>query len=81
MQISSKEFNQRVSEIKKKSCAHPVFVTDRGVPTHVLMSIEHYKKLPGQNNKNAVEMLACDQSGDIDFEPENMKDGIFSGGF
>ena len=38
--FSSREFNQDVSHAKRVAVYEPVFVTDRGTPTHVLLSID-----------------------------------------
>jgi prevent-host-death family protein len=46
--LTSREFNQDVSQAKRAARLEPVFVTDRGKPTHVLMSIETYRRLTGQ---------------------------------
>ena len=45
--LSSREFNQDTSRAKKAATAGPVFITDRGVPAHVLLSIEAYQQLIG----------------------------------
>ncbi len=45
--LSSREFNQDTSRAKKAATAGPVFITDRGVPAHVLLSIETYQRLIG----------------------------------
>jgi prevent-host-death family protein len=45
--MTSREFNQSASEAKKASLNGPVFITDRGKPSHVLLSIEEYRKLAG----------------------------------
>ncbi|HEX9718658.1 MAG TPA: type II toxin-antitoxin system Phd/YefM family antitoxin, partial [Ramlibacter sp.] len=45
--ISSREFNQDASGAKKAARRGPVFITDRGRPAHVLLSIEDYQKLAG----------------------------------
>ncbi|MCF5799974.1 type II toxin-antitoxin system prevent-host-death family antitoxin, partial [Pseudomonas sp. PA-1-5A] len=42
--ISSREFNQDTSGAKKAARKGPVFITDRGKPAHVLLSIEDYQK-------------------------------------
>ncbi len=55
--ISSREFNQDVSQAKRLARFEPVFVTDRGKPTHVLMSIEAFRRLSGET-ENIVDMLA-----------------------
>ena len=45
--ISSREFNQHISEAKKAANKGPVFITDRGRPAHVLLSIKEYQQLSG----------------------------------
>ena len=55
--ISSRDFNQDVSQAKRAARIEPVFVTDRGKATHVLMSIEAYRKLSGQT-ETIVDLLA-----------------------
>ena len=55
--ISSRDFNQDVSQAKRAARIEPVFVTDRGKTTHVLMSIEAYRKLTGQT-ESIVDLLA-----------------------
>ena len=45
--ISSREFNQDTSQAKKAAARGPVFITDRGKPAHVLLSIEEYRRLAG----------------------------------
>jgi len=55
--ISSREFNQDVSQAKRAARLEPVFVTDRGRPTHVLLSIDAYRRLTGQN-ESITDLLA-----------------------
>ena len=43
--LSSREFNQDTSRAKKATSKGPVFITDRGMPAHVLLSIEEYHRL------------------------------------
>ncbi len=43
--LSSREFNQDTSKAKKAAKSGPVFITDRGRPAHVLLSIDHYQSL------------------------------------
>jgi prevent-host-death family protein len=45
--LSSREFNQDTSRAKKAATEGPVFITDRGTPAHVLLSIEEYQRLTG----------------------------------
>jgi prevent-host-death family protein len=43
--ISSRAFNQDTSRAKKAAANGPVFITDRGTPAHVLLTIADYLRL------------------------------------
>ncbi len=66
--LSSRELNQDVSRAKKASKDGPVFITDRGRPAHVLLSIEAYQQLTRQG-RSIADALAMPSLTDIDFEP------------
>lgn len=51
--LSSREFNQDASRAKKAAKQGPVFITDRGKPAHVLLSIEEYQRITGGHQKIA----------------------------
>jgi prevent-host-death family protein len=51
--LSSREFNQDTSRAKKAASKGPVFITDRGRPAHVLLSIEDYQRITGQRRSIA----------------------------
>ena len=74
--ITSREFNQDVSKVKRASRKGPVFITDRGHPAHVLLSIEDYLKLT-QTKETIVDLLAMPDSLDIEFEAPNIKGAIY----
>lgn len=63
--LSSREFNQNTSEAKKAAETGPVFITDRGRPAHVLLSIEDYRRLTGRPAK-LTELLSMDAAAEID---------------
>jgi len=63
--VTSREFNQDVSQAKRAARIEPVFITDRGKPTHVLMSIENFRHLTGQI-ENIVDLLAMADIVDVD---------------
>jgi PHD/YefM family antitoxin component YafN of YafNO toxin-antitoxin module len=63
--ISSRDFNQDVSSAKRLARIEPVFVTDRGRPTHVLMSIESFRHLTGQT-ETIVDLLAMPGPVEVD---------------
>lgn len=67
--ISSREFNQDTSGAKKAAHHGPVFITDRGKPAHVLLSIEDYQTLTG-TRADIVELLVMPEAADIEFETE-----------
>jgi len=56
--LSSREFNQQVSKAKKAAKDGPVFITDRGEQTHVLLHVEEYRKIIEQDKgKTLAEAL------------------------
>lgn len=63
--VSSREFNQDVSAAKRLARDEPVFITDRGRPTHVLMSISAFRGLSGQR-ESIVDLLAWPGASRID---------------
>lgn len=56
--VTSREFNQDVSQAKRAARFEPVFVTDRGRPTHVLISMEAFQRLSGPR-ETIVDLLAA----------------------
>lgn len=70
--LSSREFNQDASGAKKAANQGPVFITDRGRPAHVLLSIAEYQKLTASPS-NIVELLAMPEADEIDFDPPRIK--------
>ena len=69
--LSSREFNQDASRAKKAANEGPVFITDRGKPAHVLLSIEEYQRLIGGRRKIA-DALAMPGVEDIAFDPPRL---------
>ena len=55
--ITSREFNQDAAGAKRATASGPVFVTNRGQPAHVLLSIEDYRRLSG-TSQTIAELLA-----------------------
>jgi prevent-host-death family protein len=53
--MTSREFNQDTSRAKKAARKGPVFITDRGRPGHVLLTIEEYEQLLG--DRRVVDLL------------------------
>lgn len=68
--VTSRAFNQDVTQAKRAARIEPVFITDRGRPTHVLMSVETYRRLSGQR-ETIVDLLAMPApSPAVDLTPE-----------
>lgn len=63
--LSSREFNQDSGKAKKAARNGPVFITDRGRPAHVLLTIEDYRRITS-HGPSIVEMLALDVEVDDD---------------
>lgn len=72
--LSSRELNQDVTRAKKTTQNGPVFITDRGKPTHVLLSFEDYQQLTKQQC-NIADALAMPGIADIEFEPPQVTIG------
>jgi prevent-host-death family protein len=56
--VTAREFNQDISKAKRFATAEPVFVTDRGRPTHVLLSIAAYRQLSGER-QSVLDLIAA----------------------
>jgi prevent-host-death family protein len=66
--LTSREFNQDASGAKRAAEKGPVYITDRGRPAHVLLSIDDYRQLT-QPVAGIVDLLAMPAGEDVDFEP------------
>lgn len=71
--LTSREFNQDAGRAKRAARHGPVFITDRGRPAHVLLSIEEYHRLVG-SGPSAAETLADPEAAEIDFESPRTSD-------
>lgn len=65
--LSSRELNQDIGRAKKAADRGPVFITARGKPSYVLLSIEEYRRLTEQR-RNLVDALALPGLSEIDFD-------------
>lgn len=69
--LTSRELNQDVGRAKKATQDGPVFITDRGRPAHVLMTIEDYRRLTGER-RSLVDALAMPGLADGEFDPPRL---------
>ena len=74
--LTSREFNQDVSKAKRAARKGPVFVTDRGRVSHVLLNVEDYQAIT-QEPLSIVEMLAIPEAVEIEFEPARVGDRLY----
>jgi prevent-host-death family protein len=75
--VSSRDFNSDVAGAKRAAATEPLFITDRGEPAFVLLSIEKFQELT-RSGKSALDTLlelgAQFPNGELNFEwePERM---------
>jgi hypothetical protein len=65
--LSSREFNHDTGRAKQAAKNGPVFITDRGRPAHVLLTINDYQKLSGEQ-VSVIDLLAMAEAEWIEFE-------------
>lgn len=70
--LSSRELNQDVSSAKKAAQNGPVVITDRGRPSHVLLTFDDFQRLTG-GRRSLVESLAMPGLSDIDLDPARVE--------
>lgn len=63
-------FQPRVQSRREKAAKNgPVIITNRGNPSHVLISYDEFERLSGRH-RNLVEALAMPGLSSIDFDPQ-----------
>lgn len=75
--LSSREFNQDTGRAKKAARDGPVFITDRGKPAHVLLSIEEYRRLSGKGMTLAEALAQPEPEADFEFDPPKLSGPLF----
>jgi prevent-host-death family protein len=74
--LTSRQFNQDASSAKKAAQKGPVFITDRGRPAHVLLTIEDYRRLAGEEMSLAAALAQPGDAADFEFDPPRVE-GLF----
>ena len=74
--LSSREFNQDTSRAKRAAKRGPVFITDRGRLSHVLLTAEEYQRIIG-GQKSIMDLLAMPEAADIEFEPPRLRGKVY----
>ena len=70
--FTSREFNQDSSRAKKAADEGPVFITDRGRPSYVLLTVAEFERLT-HPKATIVDLLAMPDAPLIDFEPPRLE--------
>jgi prevent-host-death family protein len=70
--LTSREFNQDSGGAKRAADEGPVYITDRGRPAHVLLSIDEYRRLT-EPSVSIVDLIAMAAEADIEFEPDPVR--------
>ncbi|MBB4953253.1 prevent-host-death family protein [Agrobacterium vitis] len=65
--LTSRELNQDVSRAKRAAETGPVIITDRGQPSHVLMTYDEFQRLSGRR-RNLVDALSMPGLSTIEFD-------------
>lgn len=74
--LTSREFNQDTARAKREAALGPVFVTDRGKPTHVLLNVEAYEQLAPQK-KSILDLLHYPGAAEIELPlPERQIEAV-----
>jgi prevent-host-death family protein len=73
--LSSRDFNQDTSRAKRAAKRGPVFITDRGRPSHVLLTVEEYQRIT-EGQKSVVDLLAMPAAAEIEFEPPRLRGNL-----
>ena len=63
------------SRAKKAAKRGPVFITDRGRPAHVLLTIEEYRKITNKQ-ENILDLLAMPGADKVEFEPPRLSGNL-----
>lgn len=70
--LSSRQLNQDVGSAKKAARDGPIVITDRGRPSHVLMTYEEFQRLTGKR-RSLLEALAMPGLSDIELDPPRVE--------
>ena len=70
--MSSRQFNQDTGRAKRAARKGPVFITNRGRPSHVLLTAEEYERIVG-GQKNIADLLAIPRAAEIKFDPPRLR--------
>jgi hypothetical protein len=67
--LTAEEFEQDPERALAAAQAGPVFITDRGLASHALLTIGAYQELARRSRK-ITDLLAMPEASDIEFDPD-----------
>lgn len=70
--LTSRELNHDVSSAKRAAQSGPVIITDRGKPSHVLMTYDDFTRLSGKR-RSLIDALSMPELSEIDFVLERVE--------
>lgn len=70
--FTSRQFNQDPSSVKRAAKKGPVKITERGVVSYMMMSIDEYLQITGKTN-TISDLLRAPGSADIDLTVPKFK--------
>jgi prevent-host-death family protein len=72
--VSSREFNQDTGRAKRAARRGPVVITDRGRPSHVLLTFDDYTRLASRG-RNVIDLLGAPAGvEDVELEIPSLRD-------
>jgi PHD/YefM family antitoxin component YafN of YafNO toxin-antitoxin module len=74
--LSSREFNHDTGRAKRAAAKGPVFITDRGKPAHVLLTIKEYRRLSAKKFRTLGEAISMDVEDNYKFDPPKLDDSF-----
>ena len=75
--VTSLEFSQDAGRAMEAAKSGPVVITDCGKSTHVLLSIEDYRRL-AHRRRSLAEALSMPGLSEIEFDPPRIELGLKS---
>ena len=71
--VSSRQFNQDPTGVKRAADDGPVLITHRGEVSHVLLPVAEYRRLTGER-RSLVDELGMVE--DVEFDPPRVEIGV-----
>lgn len=70
--MTARDVDRDVSAAKRSAASEPVFITDRGRPSHVLLTVEEHQRLVA-DRRSIVDRLSAEDDVDLETRPVNLR--------